>query len=332
MPVTAADVRNVTFSKPSIGKRGYHEDEVDAFLDVVGAELARLSTENNDLRNRVAQLEQRQRAAPVGTGGNLRSMQPPGLVITPIPSPRTEQTSPGGDHHVPAAKVLGLAQEIADRLTREAKTEADAMLSNARAASEKLLCEATAKADGMVAEARTRAETMLTDARSKADILERQSREKAASLEREAARKHTEIVGAISQEKSILEKKIDDLRTFEDEYRTRLANYLDSQLRELDRRGSASPPEPMHSQQDFGASGFGTRAELESHHDPEIGTADAGAARLPARNGPTGRGSSDEPLASGTRWKPAVEPRVTEPWTPAQRSASKEEELARGST
>jgi len=42
MPVTAADVRNVAFSKPPIGKRGYHEDEVDAFLDVVGAELARL--------------------------------------------------------------------------------------------------------------------------------------------------------------------------------------------------------------------------------------------------------------------------------------------------
>ncbi len=331
MPVTAADVRNVAFSKPSIGKRGYHEDEVDAFLDVVGAELARLSTENNDLRNRVAQLEQRQRAAPVDGGGTFRPLQPP--VITPIPLPRTEQTSPGGDHHVPAAKVLGLAQEIADRLTREAKTEADGMLSKARAASEQLLSEATAKADGMVAEARTRAETMLTDARSKADTLERRSREKAASLEREAARKHTEIMGSISQEKSILEKKVDDLRTFEHGYRTRLANYLDSQLRELDRHGSASPPEPMFSQQSFVASGFGTRAGPESHHDPEIGTAGADAARLPDRNGPTGREGSDEPGTSGTRWKPAVEPEVTAPWAPAQRSVSaKKEGLARSNT
>src|SRR5712671_2565473 len=103
MPVTAADVRNVAFSKPSIGRRGYHEDEVDAFLDVVGAELARLSTENNDLRNRVAQLERRQRAAPVDTGGNLRALQPAGPVTIPIPPPRTEQTAPGGDHHVQAA-------------------------------------------------------------------------------------------------------------------------------------------------------------------------------------------------------------------------------------
>jgi DivIVA domain-containing protein len=88
MPVTAADVRNVAFSNPPIGKRGYHEDEVDAFLDVVGATLPRLSTENYDLRTQVAQLEQGQRAAQVDTGGNLRPLQPPGPVMTPIPRPR----------------------------------------------------------------------------------------------------------------------------------------------------------------------------------------------------------------------------------------------------
>ena len=34
MPLTPADVHNVAFKKPSIGKRGYDEDEVDAFLDL----------------------------------------------------------------------------------------------------------------------------------------------------------------------------------------------------------------------------------------------------------------------------------------------------------
>jgi cell division septum initiation protein DivIVA len=53
---------------------------------------------------------------------------------------------------------------------------------------------------------------MLNDARTKAETLERQSREKPASLERDAARKHTEIIGSLSQEKSTLEKKIDELR------------------------------------------------------------------------------------------------------------------------
>ena len=35
MPLTPADVHNVAFSKPPIGKRGYNEDEVDQFLDLV---------------------------------------------------------------------------------------------------------------------------------------------------------------------------------------------------------------------------------------------------------------------------------------------------------
>ncbi|GBE64150.1 hypothetical protein MFM001_06120 [Mycobacterium sp. MFM001] len=33
--LTAEDVRNVAFNKPPIGKRGYNEDDVDAFLDRV---------------------------------------------------------------------------------------------------------------------------------------------------------------------------------------------------------------------------------------------------------------------------------------------------------
>jgi DivIVA domain-containing protein len=260
MPVTAADVRTVVFSKPPIGKRGYHEDEVDAFLDVVGAELARLITENNTLRDRI---EQRQRAAPDNTGPTLRPPQPPGPAITPIPPPRTQQTSPG-DHHVHAATVLGLAQEIADRLTREAKADADAMLNEARTISEQLLCQASAKADGMVTEATIRAETRLTDARTRADTLDRQSREKAASLQRDAARQHTEIIGSISQEKTILEKKIDELRTFEREYRTHWKTCLQTQLRELDGHRSVTPADPMRTPQDLATSGSGAGAETRS--------------------------------------------------------------------
>jgi vacuolar-type H+-ATPase subunit H len=159
--------------------------------------------------------------------------------------------------------VLGLAQEMADRLTGEAKAEADGMLGDARARSEQLLSEARVKADGMVNEARTRAESMLNDARSRAETVDRQSREKAASLERDATRKHAEILGSLSQEKNVLEKKIEELRTFEREYRTRLKTYLESQLRELDGRGSAAPVDAVRTQ-GFVATGFGARAEAGS--------------------------------------------------------------------
>ncbi|MGH3924335.1 MAG: DivIVA-like cell division protein Wag31 [Pseudonocardiaceae bacterium] len=261
MPLTPADVHNVAFSKPPIGKRGYNEDEVDAFLDLVEAELSRLIEENNDLRNQVEELDQQLSSAPPDLGRSSRPPEPPRpTMMAAVPPPSTvEHTSPGGDHHVQAAKVLGLAQEMADRLTGEAKAEADGMLGEARTKSEQLLSDARVKADSMVNEARTRAETMLNDARTRAETLERQSREKAASLEREAQRKHTELLGAINQEKSALEKKIDELRTFEREYRTRLKTYLESQLRELDGRGSAAPAETVRNQ-GF-SSGFSARAE-----------------------------------------------------------------------
>jgi len=54
MPLTPAEVHNVAFKKPPIGKRGYDEEEVDAFLDIVEVELSRLIEENNDLRARFA--------------------------------------------------------------------------------------------------------------------------------------------------------------------------------------------------------------------------------------------------------------------------------------
>ena len=167
MPLTPADVHNVAFSKPPIGKRGYNEDEVDAFLDLVEAELARLIEENDDLREQVSQLEQRLGNAQADleearvasarppwrrAAAATQQMQRPARATTdaaaadgaatrdgwagPKPDYRGDL---GGDHHVQAAKVLGLAQEMADRLTAEAKSEADSMLADARNKSEQLL-------------------------------------------------------------------------------------------------------------------------------------------------------------------------------------------------
>ena len=50
--MTPDDVRTVKFGRPPFGKRGYDEEEVDAFLDIVEVELSRLIEENNDLKAR----------------------------------------------------------------------------------------------------------------------------------------------------------------------------------------------------------------------------------------------------------------------------------------
>src|SRR3954466_11790140 len=51
MPLTPADIHNMAFKKPPMGKRGYDEEEVDAFLDEVEQELIRLLEENNVLQD-----------------------------------------------------------------------------------------------------------------------------------------------------------------------------------------------------------------------------------------------------------------------------------------
>src|SRR5690242_21896357 len=90
MPLTPADVHNVAFSKPPIGKRGYNEDEVDAFLDLVENELTRLIEENADLRQRVSELDQELAAAHAGGGAaqaapSIPAYEPPAPEPTPQP-------------------------------------------------------------------------------------------------------------------------------------------------------------------------------------------------------------------------------------------------------
>lgn len=253
MPLTPADVHNVAFSKPPIGKRGYNEDEVDAFLDLVENELTRLIEENTDLRQRVAEHEQE--LAAVHAGGGSQPTQALPVFTQPEPEPApvvaapvvAAPAAPAGpvseDHHVRAAKVLSLAQDTADRLTGSAKAESEKMLSDAKAQADALVSQAKQTAETTLADAKNRADAMLSDAQTRSDTQLRQAQEKADALQADAERKHTEIMGNINQQRGVLEGRLDQLRTFEREYRTRLKTYLESQLEELGQRGSAAPVE-----------------------------------------------------------------------------------------
>ncbi|MGN9809011.1 DivIVA domain-containing protein [Micromonospora sp. BQ11] len=48
--LTPADIHNVAFRKPPLGKRGYDEEEVDAFLDAVEQTITALTEEVASLR------------------------------------------------------------------------------------------------------------------------------------------------------------------------------------------------------------------------------------------------------------------------------------------
>ncbi|WP_313673549.1 DivIVA domain-containing protein [Mycolicibacterium sp.] len=242
MPLTPADVHNVAFSKPPIGKRGYNEDEVDAFLDLVETELARLLEENADLRQRVSELDSELVSARSGMVHTqaipLYQPEPEPVVQQPIV---VETSSANEDQGLKAARVLSLAQDTADRLTSTARAEADKMVADAQANADHIVSEARYIADTTVTEARQRADAMLADAQSRSEMQLRQAQEKADILQADAERKHTEVMGTINQQRTVLEGRLEQLRTFEREYRTRLKTYLESQLEELGQRGSAAP-------------------------------------------------------------------------------------------
>ena len=64
----------------------------------------------------------------------------------------------------------------------------------------------------------------------------------AVELER-PLRVHDPVRGALEQQRSVLERKVEQLRGFERDYRSRLKAYIEGQLRDLDARGSVAAPE-----------------------------------------------------------------------------------------
>ena len=153
MPLTPADVHNVAFSKPPIGTRGYNEDEVDAFLDLVETELGRLVEENADLRQRVSELDSELASA---RGGVVQVTQAiplyqPEPEVAVVVEERSAQLS--DEQALKATRVLSLAQDTADRLTSTAIADADKMVADARASAEQIVSEARYIAEATVTDA-----------------------------------------------------------------------------------------------------------------------------------------------------------------------------------
>ncbi|MFE6489853.1 DivIVA domain-containing protein, partial [Streptomyces sp. NPDC057757] len=98
MPLTPEDVRNKQFTTVRL-REGYDEDEVDAFLDEVEAELTRLLRENEDLRAKLAAATR----AAAQNQANMRKEPPQDAQrpAAPVPAaisgpPVPGQQGPGG--------------------------------------------------------------------------------------------------------------------------------------------------------------------------------------------------------------------------------------------
>jgi DivIVA domain-containing protein len=272
MPLTPADVRNKQFSTTRL-RPGYDEEEVDAFLDEVEAELDRLIQENEELRAKLAEVLRGGKAP----GMNAPHLEPASELMAEPPRHEPERRpepvsmssmKPASDNMDTAARVLALAQQTADQAIADARREADETLGRARR-----------EADDILTKARRQSEQITSDARARAE-----------SLERDAQERHRQAMGSLVQSREELERRVDDLRAFEREYRSRLKAYLEGQLRDLEAGAADSGV--------FPAVGTGSQSPVP-----------AGMGRMDARNGqPAGPGSYagvPEPVGHNGGFHPA---------------------------
>lgn len=68
----------------------------------------------------------------------------------------------------------------------------------------------------------------------KRDALIAEGHATAARVVADSEAKQRQAINSLDQERALLEHRIDELRTFEREYRQKLKNYIEGQLRELD--------------------------------------------------------------------------------------------------
>ena len=139
MPLSPLDVNAKEFK---ITRKGYHVDEVDAFLDEVEAELVRLLADNSALRAEPV------RSAPLPVVEPVTEVVPlaevaPVAAVAPLPTAGIL----AGETEGVALRTLLLAQQTADAAVAQARAEADQIVAQAR----RTLTEADAEVAAKVA-------------------------------------------------------------------------------------------------------------------------------------------------------------------------------------
>ncbi|WP_363182035.1 DivIVA domain-containing protein [uncultured Schumannella sp.] len=223
MALTPEDVVNKRF-QPTKFREGYDQDEVDDFLDEVVVELRRLNQENEELRQRLV-------ASDNKIAELQRSGAAPAAPVAPAPAPAAAPMAAPMPTAVPEPQF---AQSMDPNPMDPGNT--NNLLQLARRLHEEHVREGMEKRDQLVAEGQAQA----------------------ARIVAEAEQSQREQIGQLQQEHAMLERKVEELRIFEREYREKLKGYIEGQLRELEStnalNGQSAPqsaPTPPAPQQPY---------------------------------------------------------------------------------
>lgn len=223
MALTPEDVVNKRF-QPTKFREGYDQDEVDDFLDEIVVELRRLNQENDELRKKLGEAGS---AVPAATAA--------APVVEKVPAPAKVDKEAEAK-----AEADAKAAEAAKK--KEAEQAAAAAAAKAPAPSNGVTPTAESAA-GLLAMAQQMHDKHVADGAQQKEKIIAEAQIEASSLVNDAQEKSRKILGALEQQRSVLERKVEQLRGFERDYRSRLKAYIEGQLRDLDARGSVAAPE-----------------------------------------------------------------------------------------
>ncbi|MEZ2371660.1 DivIVA domain-containing protein [Arthrobacter sp. RCC_34] len=206
MALTPEDVVNKRF-QPTKFREGYDQDEVDDFLDEIVVELRRLTQENEELRKELAA-----KGGDVVVVESVTEETAPAAAVEEAP-----KQEPVKEEAPKAAAAVAEPAPVTSAIPASAESAAG-LLAMAQQMHDKHVADGAAQRDKIIAEAQIEASTLVNDAQEKS----------------------RQVLGVLEQQRSVLERKVDQLRGFERDYRSRLKTYIEGQLRDLESRGSVA--------------------------------------------------------------------------------------------
>jgi DivIVA domain-containing protein len=231
MTLTPEIVEHKQF-QPTKFREGYDQNEVDDFLDEIVTELRRLIKDNEDLRQKLSTCEQR-------VGELTRAGARDGTGKAPSTPSDAEEPAATGAHPAVAVKPPRAAAETSGT-PPEASAGGATPVAQPVAAGPRDSGGPEA-VTGMLAMAEKLHDEYVRSGEEQRDKILNEAKEHATRLVGEAEERRRDTLGSLERERSLLERKIDELKAYEREYRSRLKAYLEGQLRELATRSSVGP-------------------------------------------------------------------------------------------
>jgi len=137
-----------------------------------------------------------------------------------------------------AAGVLALAEKLHTEYVAEGQETRERLIVEGQSHHDKVIGEATAKQAELRSSAQTKHDALISEATERHEQLITEARERATGMVAEAQQKRAELLQSLGHERSLLQRKIDELKIFERDYRARLKAHLESQMGHLDQIGT----------------------------------------------------------------------------------------------